>query len=497
MPRSYLIILFSVLFLSGNAQGRYFIVNKDSLPSSLKKDWKFSTEDKPEFASPAFNDDQWKSVRPSLNVSKTDSLGFRGFAWFRLNIEIPVSLINKPLVIAITQLGASEIYLDGLLVGSYGKVSVDGHGEKRFNPSGIPVNVIFRDSAKHLIAVRYSHHKFTEYMKWDDWNAGFFMELDLDKNQAFNYNNRIFKINIVLLCIAGFLFALTFVHLFFYIFYRKQKHHLYYSIFTFFFGLFFFMPYFSLNLFDPDITEPIAYFIPMAVPIYFLALTGFTQFLLLGKLLRLFWVSILVALVVVSGFFFKNGINEIFYAILISLVIYQTFIAIGRGRASNKDGVKYIGWGFLIFVLFVSFLGVNYFLAIMGYFDGVDISENTIYFLLPGILSIPVSISMYMARNFATVNLSLEKKLAEVEELSAKTLEQEKEKQQLLAQQNIILEQKVKERTAEVVSQKELLEEKQKEILDSIRYAKRIQTSLMPTEKYLRKIFGSRNDQKS
>ncbi len=36
-------------------------------------------------------------------------------------------------------------------------------------------------------------------------------------------------------------------------------------------------------------------------------------------------------------------------------------------------------------------------------------------------------------------------------------------------------------------SQKHIIEEKQKEILDSIRYAKRIQTSLLPTEKYIAK----------
>ncbi len=35
--------------------------------------------------------------------------------------------------------------------------------------------------------------------------------------------------------------------------------------------------------------------------------------------------------------------------------------------------------------------------------------------------------------------------------------------------------------------QKHIIEEKQKEILDSIRYAKRIQTSLLPTEKYIAK----------
>lgn len=37
--------------------------------------------------------------------------------------------------------------------------------------------------------------------------------------------------------------------------------------------------------------------------------------------------------------------------------------------------------------------------------------------------------------------------------------------------------------------QKKFVEEKQKEILDSIYYARRIQKSLLPTEKYIEKNF--------
>lgn len=68
-----------------------------------------------------------------------------------------------------------------------------------------------------------------------------------------------------------------------------------------------------------------------------------------------------------------------------------------------------------------------------------------------------------------------------------------------LRRENEKLERLVKERTAEVTRQKDeiagqneklqqaysQIEEKQKEILDSIHYAKRIQSSLLPTEKYL------------
>jgi serine phosphatase RsbU (regulator of sigma subunit) len=52
---------------------------------------------------------------------------------------------------------------------------------------------------------------------------------------------------------------------------------------------------------------------------------------------------------------------------------------------------------------------------------------------------------------------------------------------------NHTLEEKVEERTAEVVNQKNVIEEKQKEIVDSIMYAKRIQTTILASEAFLNK----------
>jgi protein-S-isoprenylcysteine O-methyltransferase Ste14 len=49
---------------------------------------------------------------------------------------------------------------------------------------------------------------------------------------------------------------------------------------------------------------------------------------------------------------------------------------------------------------------------------------------------------------------------------------------------------RVAEKTAEIQNKNILLEEKQKEILDSIHYARRIQTTLLPSEKYIEKSLG-------
>ena len=55
-------------------------------------------------------------------------------------------------------------------------------------------------------------------------------------------------------------------------------------------------------------------------------------------------------------------------------------------------------------------------------------------------------------------------------------------------------EDKLKETLTEIENQKQKVEAKQKEIIDSIKYAKRIQVSLLPTEKYIDKTLKRLND---
>jgi serine phosphatase RsbU (regulator of sigma subunit) len=52
------------------------------------------------------------------------------------------------------------------------------------------------------------------------------------------------------------------------------------------------------------------------------------------------------------------------------------------------------------------------------------------------------------------------------------------------------LEDTVRERTAEVVMQKDIIEEKQKEVLDSINYARRIQYTLLANDNFIRKFLN-------
>jgi len=68
-------------------------------------------------------------------------------------------------------------------------------------------------------------------------------------------------------------------------------------------------------------------------------------------------------------------------------------------------------------------------------------------------------------------------------------LQEEQEKKQLLENQKQMLETQVKERTAEITEQKEIIEEKNKDITDSINYAKRIQNAILASKEIKYKLF--------
>lgn len=79
-----------------------------------------------------------------------------------------------------------------------------------------------------------------------------------------------------------------------------------------------------------------------------------------------------------------------------------------------------------------------------------------------------------------------EKQIAQAEALKAAT-----ENERIIREQNILLEQKVKERTREIGMQKDIIEEKNKDILSSIHYAKRIQNALLASDQRMQENLGS------
>jgi serine phosphatase RsbU (regulator of sigma subunit) len=102
--------------------------------------------------------------------------------------------------------------------------------------------------------------------------------------------------------------------------------------------------------------------------------------------------------------------------------------------------------------------------------------------LVGSIFIVPIYMSIHHARSFSATNKNLIEQLRNVTELSAKTIEQERERQRIIEAQKEHLEVQVAERTLEL-SQKNI------EITDSINYAKRIQSAILPPIENIKSAF--------
>ena len=164
------------------------------------------------------------------------------------------------------------------------------------------------------------------------------------------------------------------------------------------------------------------------------------------------------------------------------MFISSTIISIKAIR-QNFRGAKIVGLGVLGVTVFMILAILS--LVILDD-DGVIIG---IFLAVLAILSLPLSMSVYLAFDFAKANKTLTEQIVQIEDLSAKALRDEQEKKQILENQNQLLEEQVKVRTAEIVEQKEIIEEKNKDITDSINYAKRIQDVVLTAKEIKYKLF--------
>lgn len=101
-----------------------FYLNK--LPSEgilLDKGWKFHAGDNPKWARLDFNDSDWKFINPTVQLHNSPEVKKAEIGWFRLKLNVNISLTEEALAMLISTAGASEIYLNGQLIYRFGTVS--------------------------------------------------------------------------------------------------------------------------------------------------------------------------------------------------------------------------------------------------------------------------------------------------------------------------------------------------------------------------------------
>jgi adenylate cyclase len=268
-------------------------------------------------------------------------------------------------------------------------------------------------------------------------------------------NRRSTGISFLLMLLGGIFLALCLIHLFLYFYHRADRSNLYFSLFMFSIAALFTIGFIAYASTTPSFTMKSVFLVNPIILIACISLSGFIKELFFKKSWRFIFI---ISIAIASFLMHILGISAYAY-LTVGLIISVSFEAVFTiifGMIKGIKGSRIIGSGILFFSLFILTL---YTIAMASGGD-FDINDSTTsgaiweFFLALSVLSIPVSMALYQAWRFASINKDLGLQLEQVKVLSQKTLEQELEKKIILESQKEKLEEEVILRTAELRTEK-------------------------------------------
>jgi two-component system NtrC family sensor kinase len=439
----------------------------------LDRGWKYTMDDNPVYASPSFDERGWKPIHPDLDVH--DSLpadAASGIGWMRLRFAVGDSVKGKNLALSIHQSVASEIYLNGKLLKSFGVLNKDPEKVQPFDPVFSPIVFPLSDDSIQVLAVRFAIKPGLLYTTiFEAPNALVYMESS-DHESAVQFYRRI---NILEHCfqmlMIGIFVMIFIVHFSFYVLVPEQKANLYFSLYgvSYIFGAILQLKYY---LYSNDVAGKFyagnMAFVFLMVCSLFLMLSIYT---FLNRKIDIYFKAVLVfffVAIVLNAWPYPNGWKmggPIFQLLTYLNLIRITFLSI----TEKKRGARVLMMGTIAtIVLFGLFIYQGTFTN-SSFLQKLTVIRLANYLLY--ILSLPSAVSFFLAQDFALTSNRLKQKLVEVNDLSVRNLAIEKEKQEILASQNLQLETQVKERTRELSKSLEELTSAQAQLLHSEKMA--------------------------
>src|SRR5579862_3330835 len=446
--------------------GQVFHLNKLLEQDTLLTGWKFHPGDDSRWANPGFDDSKWELADPGTDITKFDQLKNVGVGWLRLHIRADSVIAGQQIMAWVLQYSASEIYLDGKLIQRYGYIGHDPAKTIAVTPVGELFELKIKGGVNQVIAVRLGNQSGILYISplFIPLPA-FSMYVNGYKGAKANSENSS-RLNQELLVMnsiaAGIFLILCFIHFFYFVFDRSQKISLYYLIYCacilYIYITFIFIYYqghaesVSTNMLIFDVGTA-----AFCVAFLFLVLVVYVLFGYRGRAVF----KILVVLALASFFSIVPG--DIIGSLIVSIVfpvlcmLEALRICILALKQKKKDAAIVVPVICLYIILYIW----------EGLLDQTTVLATLlIYFVF---LGLPIAISIYLGLKTASTNRALKTTLAEVQTLSAQNLLKEQEKQQILADQNILLETQVNERTSE--------------LNQSLTHLKQTQTQLIQSEK--------------
>lgn len=427
-------------------------LSADSIVYKRILQWQYLNDDKPEYATTEYNDSSWDVVNAMLPRVKGSAVKFDSVGWFRLHVDVDSDLVSEPIWVNIEQQGASEFYVDGQLVKESGKIA----GQDKsvyYSSKDDPFLITFNEAGRHLLAIRYANYHSDELIgnNNDIGVEVLFKSVDLGFDGSRSRSN----ISIISTAFIIFFTAMFMVHLFLFLYYREERSNLYFSLYCLALSVCFLMSLLTVQLSDPWAVLRVRHWLFVPYGLLGFSLSGLSNHLFSKSKKRPLVFGAVAVIAIAISCFTDNEISFMLVMLMIVAAMLESMILTVRAIRRGVKGAKIIGIGILFFCLFFFGLIISAFILKDLSITGETIFEDVIIILLIlAILSIPLSMSIYLAWKFSYINKDLKRQLSQVSELSEKTLQQEQEKKKMLESEKERLELQVEERTKEITEEK-------------------------------------------
>ncbi len=393
--------------------------------------------------------------------------------WYRSFLTIPDSLRSDAYTVKVLGTGNNKVYLDGKLVHE-----VNDDRSILWNYI-VPSIYVPNDDSLHTVAIRSDRSRYSGKTEIQDSPTVMLFEF------AKELRREVIIITIatafMIFMMSAFL-VLAFFHLTLFLFYKEERSNLFLGLFCLLFGSFFLVSMGKLSTNSNSGFHGLFSFVHFLLPFLPVFILGLFHSVFYGKLRPFFWyyLGAITILRILEFYEVLDGIST-FISFIVSFDLIRIVIVAVRKK---KPGSRIIGLGLLTSIIAVPLVIAGFIHSSTNNFMSDEVWVIIGILASAGLLllSVPLTMSFHFASTFAKTNRMLKAQVVQVKELSEQTIRQEKEKKNILEQQKYNLELQVEERTREVMIQKKQLEEKNKNITDSINYARKIQHAILHSE---------------
>ncbi|OCK50902.1 hypothetical protein BA768_03705 [Chryseobacterium sp. CBo1] len=425
---------------------------KENQYINLNQPWKFKIGDHKIWASKNLDDSKWEnSLTDEFVNSKLQKKNPKDIVWLRTVVCIDSTAEYQALALEFKTGAAMDIYWDGKLIRRYGKFAKEGEA-KYVNPT-LPLILNGGDAGTHILAVRYEN---TQPIA-EQIIKGFQISLSNPNSTVAVMMSQILMRGVLIQGIAFIFLTLFLIHFLAFLFYRKDRSNLLFSLFNFGMSVFLLSWFFSYETDDIDMNAQLGYISSFA-GLGAAVLLSVMLNSLFGKIGLRFKILVVLSAILCFLILFPSigfGFEKPLFIFIITSVCLEALYLIIRAIIKKIPGSRIIGIGLLFF--FIVLIGTVFYLIYSGgnlqINPGNSLGEMSVFIIfIIFIFSLPFTLSTFLAWRSANDNKNLQLQIEQVKNLSF-------EKQQILQNQNELLENQVNERTQELQKEKQKTED--------------------------------------